>query len=242
MLGGKEWLPGGTALRAVTQTHGRGQRGNVWEAEPGMNITMSMVLRPGPIDCHSHFLVSKAIAVGVANFLQTHASQFSDEIKIKWPNDILVNGRKIAGILIENTLGSRGDLIYSIAGIGLNVNQTLFTEAAPNAVSLSMLTGEYYDLDILTAHLVSTINAYIGRLAPMLFMKLGEVSDEENINDVYRKLLWRDTGWHLWRDAADNSIFTACIDTIKPNGCLVLKEKNGAIRRYYFKEVFPVED
>lgn len=240
MLAGKEWLPGGTTLRAVTQTAGRGQRGNTWEAEPGMNLTFSMVLRPGAIEPKNHFILSEAVAVGVARFLQ---SELPPDIKVevKWPNDILIDGRKIAGILIENTLDSSGCILHSIAGIGININQTLFGAGAPNATSLSGITGRYYDLEELQLKVATVIDSFVQRVAPLIMLK-SKVEDFRNeIEDLYHSMLWRSEGSHRWRDAIDGSIFEASIVCVHPSGHLELRLPDDRRRRYLFKEVFPVD-
>lgn len=242
MLSGKEWYPNGTALRAISQTHGRGQRGNHWESDPGMNITMSIVLRPGPVGAHNHFLVSEAIAVGTVRFLENYDIAQNHDIAIKWPNDILVDNRKIAGILLENTLGATGDLLYCVAGIGLNVNQTLFSDAAPNAVSMSELTGCYYDLDELACSLVDSVVAAVDRIAPQLMIKNHHNLECIEVEEDYMNLLWRRSGLHKWRDAHTGEVFEANVLKVAPNGCINLMPKGDAIvREYYFKEVFPVD-
>lgn len=234
-----EWLPGGTAVRAVTQTRGRGQRGNTWEAEPGMNLTFSMVLRPGPIEVANHFLVSEAIAVAVANFLISEGAAEKDLVEIKWPNDILVDRKKIAGILLENSLGTDGTMLYTIAGVGININQTMFTDAAPSATSLSEITGVYYDLDRLIEKVVSFINIYVDRIAPALVVKHQTNQRRIPLEDEYHEMLWRRQGIHRWRDARNDEIFDAAIVRVHPSGHLELRLTDGSRRRYLFKEVFP---
>ena len=135
-------LAHGDIVMAVEQTAARGQRGNTWEATPGLNLTLSMLLRPEGVEAARQFDISRAVALGTAEMLQELLEQ---EVLIKWPNDIYVGDRKIAGILIENTLTGR--LIdRSIAGIGVNINQEVFHSDAPNPVSVSQLTVRTYDL------------------------------------------------------------------------------------------------
>ena len=242
MLARPEWLPSGTTVRAIKQTEGRGQRGNSWEAEPGMNLTFSMVLRPGAMPPDCHFLVSEAIAVALVKFIQMLPGMENHEVRIKWPNDILVDGKKIAGVLIENSLGGEGALIYSIAGIGLNVNQTLFTSNAPNAVSLSQLTGEYYDLEFLLPDLTNLILLLVNQLAPELAISQnnGDKRIHTSIETVYHNLLWRANGFHEWEDASTHDRFLAELVSVAPSGQMILSEADGRLHRYYFKEVVPV--
>ncbi len=134
--------PHGYVLMAREQTAGRGQRGNSWEAAPGMNVTMSVMLRPQGLPAAAQFAISEAVAMGVVDLLD---SLGVDGARVKWPNDIYVGDRKVCGILIENSLC--GTIVgRSVAGVGLNVNQREFVGGAPNPVSLRQLLGR--DLDV----------------------------------------------------------------------------------------------
>ena len=240
-LAAEPMLPSGTTVRAVTQTAGRGQRGNSWEAEPGKNLTFSMVLRPGPLGPARHFLLSEAVAIAVARFLQSLPEMCAGhDVRIKWPNDILVDGKKIAGILIENALGPKGELIYSIVGIGLNVNQKAFSDAAPMATSIARLTGREYDLYLMMESLADMINGNVERLSKAL-SAADEMKGFEEIQEEYYRLLWRERfACHKWLDARTDEIFAARLAGVLPSGHLCLQLPEGGERRYLFKEVFPV--
>ncbi|PCI94764.1 MAG: biotin--[acetyl-CoA-carboxylase] ligase [Flavobacteriales bacterium] len=111
----------GLVVATENQISGRGQKGNSWESEKQKNLTFSIYLKPN-IVVHHQFLISKAISLGIVHFL---GNLGLNNLKIKWPNDIYCENKKIAGILIENNI--RENKIYSsIVGIGLNVNQTTF--------------------------------------------------------------------------------------------------------------------
>lgn len=121
----------GLVIVADNQTFGKGQRGNVWESKKGENLTFSLFLKP-EIKATNQFQLSKLISVAIIDFLDYKAV---NDTKIKWPNDILVGKKKIAGILIENTI-RENVLAESVVGIGLNVNQSDFNESVKNATSL----------------------------------------------------------------------------------------------------------
>ncbi|MBL7883411.1 MAG: biotin--[acetyl-CoA-carboxylase] ligase, partial [Bacteroidia bacterium] len=111
-------LPDGTLFYSFNQQNGRGQRGNEWESEPMKNVALSYVLYPKFMDANKQFLLTKVIALGVADLLTAIFKNESivAEVKVKWPNDIYVNNQKIAGVLIENTI--RDSLVQSsIVGI-----------------------------------------------------------------------------------------------------------------------------
>ena len=129
-----------SVIAAVAQTAGRGQGTHTWHSTPGMNLTFSMLYRPADLPAKDMIVITCATTLGIRDYLLTHGI----ESRIKWPNDIWVDSRKISGILIENILdGARIDA--SIIGIGLNLNEKEWPAELPNPVSLSNLTGKEYD-------------------------------------------------------------------------------------------------
>lgn len=208
--------PHGCAVMARRQTAGRGQRGNSWESEAGKNVTLSIMLRPEGLAAVRQFEVSEAVALAVADLVE---AQGVSGVRVKWPNDVYVGDRKIAGILIENSL--RGALIgRSIAGIGLNVNQTEFVSGAPNPVSLRQLTGREFDPEELAGRLVERVLERVGR----------------DNHAEYRRRLWRGEGVWPWL-TADGEEFTAAIIDVLPTGGLIL---SGRPEPFAFKEVRPL--
>lgn len=135
----------GLTIRTNCQTGGKGQRGHTWTDLPGQSVLMSIVLEPAAL-IERQFGLSALVAVAVVRVLQTvlpHAA-----IRIKYPNDIIVNDKKAAGILIENILrGSQWS--HAIVGIGINVLQECFPGDLPHATSLLQESGvESFQVDI----------------------------------------------------------------------------------------------
>lgn len=218
--------PHGLVVATREQTVGRGQRGNSWEAEPGKNLTFSILLRPDQLIARQQFAVSEAVAVAIARVLQQYITD--RPVEVKWANDIYVGNQKICGILIENSLmGNR--IAYSIAGIGINVNQQIFTSDAPNPVSLFQLIGQETDLDTLliqiTAEIISTVD------------NLCRPSMIHHIHASFLSMLWRRHGVHPYRDAASGATFQARIADVAPDGILHLVDTIGSHHFYAFKEV-----
>lgn len=114
----------GTVIMAVQQVAGRGQQGTVWHSERGKNLTFSVLLNPTFLDPIHQFRLTVAISLALTNWLEP---LLQHPVKIKWPNDIFVDDKKIAGILIENQLTGK-NWKSAIVGIGINVNQTEFVE------------------------------------------------------------------------------------------------------------------
>lgn len=221
--------PHGTVVTAREQTAGRGQRGNSWESEPGANLTFSLILRPQQWPAARQFELSMAVAVGVCRALRRALPPDAD-VRVKWPNDIYAGNRKMVGILIENTIS--GSLITrSIAGIGINVNQTIFRSSAPNPVSMAQLAGHPYDLDTLLASVVTEI----------LHTAENALTATTPLADEYHTLLWRNDGkLHKWLDTATLRIFEASIERVDPAGPLILRLPDGTPRPYLFKQVAAV--
>ena len=194
-------------IYAGYQTAGRGQTGNSWESEEGKNLVCSILLPP---DKNLYFL---NIAVGVA-ILRLLGEDFT----IKWPNDIYYGDKKVAGILVENAIIGN-EVKYSIAGIGLNVNQTAFRSDAPNPVSLKQITGKEYDIDALMQRLYEAIQAVL----------------KEDVWSEYKDHLYRREGFWPFEDK--NGVFEARIEDVLPTGEIVLCDKSGQTRQYGFKQI-----
>ncbi|MEJ8841359.1 biotin--[acetyl-CoA-carboxylase] ligase [Lacibacter sp. H375] len=130
----------GLTVRTAHQTKGKGQRGKVWETEPGANLSFSIIVKPGLLLTQSFQLLA-ATALAVRDELE---KVLGDETKIKWPNDLYWRDRKTGGILIENVVrGSQWQ--WAVIGIGINVNQTEF-KGLKNPVSIKQVTGKDFDV------------------------------------------------------------------------------------------------
>lgn len=131
----------GTIVITDLQTSGRGQRGNSWIADPGKNLTFSVLLKPAYLPVVKQAFLTMAVSLGIYDWLKEVLPL--QPVCIKWPNDILVDNRKVCGILIENHVS--GDRIsQAIIGVGVNINQSAFP--VPFAASLKMFSGNEYNL------------------------------------------------------------------------------------------------
>ena len=213
----------GDVVAARTQSAGRGQRGNSWEAEPGANLTFSMLLRPAELAPARQFEISMAVSLAIVDVLDgllpDHLSA-----QIKWPNDIYVADKKIFGILIEHSL-SCSKIQHTIVGIGLNVNQRQFTSDAPNPVSLIQLNGRTTALEPLLQQLCDTIIADTRSY------------DTAALRRRYFAKLYRGTGLHPYIDTDSGERFLAEIADVAADGIITLRAADGQLRRYAFKEV-----
>jgi BirA family transcriptional regulator, biotin operon repressor / biotin---[acetyl-CoA-carboxylase] ligase len=214
-------IPEGTLVIADEQTLGRGQRGNQWESSSGENLTFSFVIYPEFLGLGEQFMLSKIIALAIFDLLK----KFTKDVKIKWPNDIYIGRNKIAGILVENVI--KGPKILStIVGIGLNVNQKIFSEELLFASSLSLKTGSDYKLSIILNDLISCLNSRYNDLKMTNYEKL----NHEYLNALYQYMEFSDY-------CANNEMFNAKIVGIEDDGRLCLLTKNNELFKFAFKEV-----
>ncbi|ADV43220.1 biotin--[acetyl-CoA-carboxylase] ligase [Bacteroides helcogenes] len=214
-----------TTVIAEFQTSGKGQRGNTWEAESGKNLLFSFVLYPAFLEAHCQFILSQIVSLAIKEEL----SRWSNEITIKWPNDIYWKDRKICGILIENDLSGHY-ISRSICGIGLNINQENFHSDAPNPVSLRQITGKEHNRHEILAHILKRIEIYYKGLRLEDFKAYSE-----EISTRYARSLFRRRGLHPYQDT--NGRFLARLLRVEPDGRFVLEDENGKEREYLFKEV-----
>lgn len=154
----------GTVVLADFQAKGKGQRSKTWSSERGLNLTMSVILYPVNLKVEDQFLMTKVTSLGVMDYLKSiFDANLSDQLRIKWPNDIYVGDNKICGILIENNV--RADKITScIIGIGLNVNQEVFPDNIANPTSIKNELKRSFDLDKLRVDLCSCVESRYAQL------------------------------------------------------------------------------
>jgi BirA family biotin operon repressor/biotin-[acetyl-CoA-carboxylase] ligase len=150
----KEKAQHGVAYFAHEQYAGKGQRGKQWYTKPGENIIMSVIFNTSYLQVSKQFGFSMAIAMAAYDLFSFYAF---NNIFVKWPNDLYWCDRKAGGILIENIIRGQ-DWQWAIAGIGININQTIFDSAVVNAISLKQITNKMYDPVQLAKELCNNLN------------------------------------------------------------------------------------
>ena len=214
-------LPNFFCVSADFQTNGRGQKESVWESNRGENLLFSFLIHSGKIPLEQQFLLSEIVSIGICNALKIN----SLSTEIKWANDIFYQDKKLAGILIETIIA--GDKMkYAIVGIGLNVNQTEFSENLPYAISLRQILGKKLDRQAILENILVEIS--------ILFENF-DVKNSADLQNKYFELLYRNSGYHLFEDK--NGKFYAKIISVAPDGCLKLLTDNALEKNFYFKEV-----
>jgi BirA family biotin operon repressor/biotin-[acetyl-CoA-carboxylase] ligase len=208
-------------VMANEQTKGKGQMGAKWISEPGKNLTMSILVKDIQLNNQNIYDFNIAVALSVIKVLKNIQIP---KVSIKWPNDIMSDSKKVAGILIENIVKPDGSFT-AIVGVGLNLNQTNF-ENLPQATSLKCITGKTYGPE---------------HLALLLKDSLEENRETLNINS---DLLWSDYHENLYKkdypstfEDKNGSRFMGIIKKVTRDGKLEVILEDDSILYFEVKEV-----
>ncbi|MBR9919636.1 MAG: biotin--[acetyl-CoA-carboxylase] ligase [Bacteroidetes bacterium] len=211
----------GTVISASFQTAGKGQIGSNWESAPDSNLLLSIILYPN-IAAFQTFELNIFLSLAVRNWAREWIPQ---PVEVKWPNDIMVNNQKLAGLLIQNSFqGSK--LQYSILGIGINVNQAQFETYNPPATSLRLLANTEFDLETLEQSLFASIEQYY------LKLKQGKINQ---LRTEYLSHLWNFRQAAIFQPANGNP-FRGMISGIDKQGKLLIQTADEE-RAFGMKEV-----
>ncbi|OAV44036.1 biotin--[acetyl-CoA-carboxylase] ligase [Lewinella sp. 4G2] len=231
------------------QSAGRGQGTNAWHSSPYANLTFSLVTRPSHLTVGQVFALSQVAALAVAQTVDaflgpTHRTRASaklvphhigssaqnlDGISVKWPNDVYVGKRKIAGILIQN--GLRGSALdWSVIGIGLNVNETDFpSELKATATSLRALTSTTFDLGTVLKQLLTDLANQYEKMSSSAGLAL--------LDRNYEDRLYRRGVPSEFRHVATGKVFTGVIEGVNDRGQLVVRMAGGRASAFDLREV-----
>ena len=203
-----------TVVVAAHQTAGRGMDKNRWESEAGKNLLFSIALNVNFLEADNQFKISQAVSVAIVETLQNIID--SNKFFIKWPNDIYFGDKKLAGMLIQNTIEGRM-MGTTIIGIGLNVNQMEFSKDIPNPISLKQISAKDYDLEDLLDLLINNIKSSVESLR----LKENQIAiNEKYISKAYRYHQWAD---YLYK----NKVKSMIINGFDCYGRLILEDQSG---------------
>jgi BirA family biotin operon repressor/biotin-[acetyl-CoA-carboxylase] ligase len=213
----KGQLKNGEVIITDNQTEGRGQRGNVWESQFGKNLTFSVGIFDLDLPIIEQFRLHFVVALALVKTINENTLV---KATIKWPNDIFIGDKKIAGILIENNI-RKSEIYSSVIGIGLNVNQLKFETI--NATSLAIETQQEHFLDEVLASVLENIEHY-------LFRK----EDKKALENLYLTNMYRLNCSATFED--EEGKFEGVIRGLDSFGMLQIEKQTG-LRTYNFKEV-----
>jgi len=207
-------LPGLTIVTRE-QTAGRGQRGRKWADNPGESLLMSIVVRPKQT-ADRQFPFSAIVATSIVEVLQNFYENW--DVRIKWPNDIIINDKKAGGILIENVL--RGSLwAYAIIGFGLNINQRTLGDELPYATSLAREAGKAFDIEEMR-------NA----IREKILLNVYSEASETSVMELYNEYLYRRNSLQSFM-AGDNE-WMAEVCEVGGDGQLRVRLEDGSYTAY----------
>lgn len=208
----------GLVVAAFHQHGGKGQRGNVWLSEKGKNLTFSVCLFP-KLKVENQFLLTKLVSISVCDFLD----KMGIKAQIKWPNDILVDNKKICGVLIENSIQGK-EIMYSVLGVGLNVNQQQFNIS--KVTSISNIIGNEIDLK-------EALNSFLKSFQYFYFLLQSKKFDK--VENSYYSLLY---GYKQKGKFEDNQgVFAGMIEGVDKHGALEVTSDSRQKNIYQLKEI-----
>jgi len=219
----QENVPEGLVVATEYQTLGRGQFGNSWESKRGVNLLFSTVFYPKFLKLNESYRLTMSVCLGICDFLEG----LNFQAQIKWPNDILLEGKKVSGTLLESSLNSRS-FEYIVVGIGLNVNQLSFIQKT--AISLRQISNEEYVLEDLYESLFACLSARYKELR----------ADGQAQQQVFNKKLYGQEQRVpiFWRDT-EHWVFCRGVN---PQGNLLVEFMDGSFQLFKHKEIsFPLK-
>lgn len=218
----KQFVENFTVVTTDNQTSGRGQMGAVWEVESGKNLTFSVLVKDVLPDINTIFHLNVLVAVCLTEVLEQLKIP---NLAIKWPNDILADNKKIAGILIENSLKSNGEIV-SVVGIGLNVNQKNFDDL-PKAGSLSGILNKEFDKDEILISIVENLKRNVALL---------QNKNYDLFWDKYNRKLFK-KGFPMPFEDKDGFRFMGIIHGVTSNGKLEILMEDDSVKTFEIKEI-----
>lgn len=214
-------LKEGYVLRTGFQTTGRGQIGNTWESTGDRNLLASILLKPDwPVE--EQFVISKIICLALVELLN---EMNLEDVRIKWPNDIYVGDKKIAGVLIQNVLKGK-QIKASIVGVGLNINQEVFYSDAPNPTSLSIELKKKYNVNEILLRLLDKLDLFYNKLLSQ---------QKSEIDNLYKFLLFRRNVNSKFVNS-NGETFQGIIKEVTKSGQLVVK-RDSYLQQFAFREI-----
>ena len=210
----------GTVVVTSVQTDGKGQRGSIWYSQPHKSLTFSVLLKPSFLLPTNAFDLSICVALALSDSLNKLRSEF----KIKWPNDIYFEDKKIAGVLIENQM-NRSVYQNAVVGIGLNVNQLHFDDLS-DAISLKQIIGIEFPVEKVMEHICESLEARY------LMLRSGHFKD---LKKAYLSNLYGLN--QLQSFMVDNKKLNGKIINVLRSGFLQIELIDGEIRDYDIKEI-----
>ena len=218
-----EQLQSWTVVSTEQQLAGRGQQGASWFSDSSKNLTFSILIKEEQLKAKHQFLLNCAVSIGIYKALNRYGVP---RLKVKWPNDIMSGTKKLAGILIENSVMNE-NIAHTIVGIGLNVNQESFPKDLPAAVSLQQLLKTKTNRDELLTEIVTSIKSEF---------QLVREGEGLILRSNYQNLMYRINAPHMYRIRSKQQIIGKILG-VSDGGLLILEKEDESVSFYGFKEI-----
>ncbi|MEE9348423.1 MAG: biotin--[acetyl-CoA-carboxylase] ligase [Flavobacteriaceae bacterium] len=209
-------------VKANYQKNGKGQLGNTWHSKKDKNLLFSVLVRFSDFKISEKAYLNFAISKAIYEVL----NQYLDDVKIKWPNDIMSRNKKVCGILIENSV-KNGRITQSIVGVGLNVNQVKFPDNLPNATSLKIILNRDFDINDLLTEIVISIKKNMNLIHEKAFDK---------IKTAYKAVLFRIEKPAMYK-TLNGHLFMGKLRTVTDEGLLQIELEDETIKEFSVKEI-----
>ena len=204
-------------VTAEFQTRGKGRKTNSWESNRSENLLISILFKH-KLNIEKQFLFSATVSLSILELI----SEFTNEkVYIKWPNDILISDRKVAGFIIENLL-QKNIIHTSVVGIGININQRSFNKYNPEATSLSIITNSEYNILLIKDKFLKILEKNYKKMDVSFIKK-------------YNKYLFMKNNYMSFK--INNKITKAKIVSVNKNGVLLLKKRNNINKKFEVNQI-----
>tara|TARA_B100000575_G_C23106786_1_gene638900 strand:- start:1125 stop:1853 length:729 start_codon:yes stop_codon:yes gene_type:complete len=210
-----------TTVISTNQTNGRGRNGKIWINEPNLNLAFSVFKSLKNTFAKDKFLLNIVSSISVYQLLKEYNL---NNLSIKWPNDVMVNDKKVSGILIENVIRAK-KISHTVIGVGININQTKFKEL-PYATSVLIETGKQFSIDKISVDLLKIFKKNFN-----LFQK-----NKNLLIKIYNKNLYRKDQISNFQ-TSKNEILSAQIIGVCESGELNLMLSSNKVVKYFENEI-----
>ena len=217
----------GTLITANYQTAGRGQRANSWQSEPDKNVLCTYVLKPKFMSTNRQFTLNKLIALCVLKCIRSFCP--NSNLRIKWPNDIYLDACKLSGILVESTV-SGSQIVSSLAGIGINVNQMEMHVEGRKVTSMAAVLKH----ELVLEEVLNCLSAQLE--AGYLLFRSG---NDRQIDAEYDAALFKLNETCIFQSATGTNVFV--LRGVSKDGLLMVDDEAGNRKHFQHGEIWMVE-
>ncbi|MBX2816351.1 MAG: biotin--[acetyl-CoA-carboxylase] ligase [Saprospiraceae bacterium] len=212
----------GLLITTDYQEKGRGQHLKTWDSKPNMNVLLSFLVRPPSMALRQLFDLNRFVSLAVRKTIEDCRVLGS---KVKWPNDVYIDDKKVAGILIQNSIRDQ-KIGNVVVGIGLNVNQQQWRADIPRATSLRLALGSKLDREQVLDLLLKNLDAYYQIVK----------EDPDTLKAAYHRHLYQRDKWSAY-ELANGHVIKGKIEGVDHSGSLMMQLADGTRKQFAHHEI-----